>query len=265
MLDERIERLKAIIAGNDGRNAADGAFARAVDELVSTVYDDIGEIREISIRALFDLFLIKVLYVGRHSSDARVIDYLGAMLDRYVYAREMFAPAHGGGARAPYFSDALAEAVLNGDRFAAYRHYADSALFAAGLFPPQRNPTGRTAGRMLGARAPRIDGVYYVTTGKKMYRMAASEGEAERTRQRQTLLKLAEYFELYVDALNEVSQRYILGFDMKLLADKMLDSFNRYRERGDQRALADARRYASILRLDRQRFPTLYSPSGSAA
>jgi hypothetical protein len=265
MLEERIESLKAVIAGNDGRNAADAAFARAVDDVVSAVYDDIGEISSISIRALFDLFLIKVLYVGRHSSDARVLDYLGAMLDRYLYAREMFAQARGEASspHTAYFSDAVADAAAEGDRFAAYRHYADTALFVAGVFPPRTRH--RAGSKMLRARAGGVDGAYYVSTGKKMYRMAASEDEAERTRQRETLLKLADYFELYVDALNEVSARYILGFDMQLIADKMLDAFNRYRESGDELALGNARRYASILRLDRQRFPSLFPGSGSAA
>ena len=55
-----------------------------------------------------------------------------------------------------------------------------------------------------------------------------------------------------------MSERYILGFDLDLIADKMLDNFNRYRETGDEHALDNARRYASILRLDRARFPALF-------
>ena len=264
MLEERIDELKAIIAGNDGHNAADSRFARAVDELVSAVYDDIGEIRNISTRALFDLFIIKVLYVGRRSSDARVLDYLGELLDRHLDAREMYAPPAPGDTRPRtlYFSDVLDEekaAERFEDRFDAYRRYADTALFVSGVFPGSLAERPRRAsGRMMRQRPPRVDGGYYVTTGKTMYRMAAHEDEAERARMRETLLKLAEYFELYADALNEMSARYILGFDMDLVANKMLDQFNQYRETGDQAALANARRYASILRLDRSRFPALF-------
>ena len=270
MLEDRIDELKAIIAGNDGRNAADSRFARAVDELVSAVYDDIGEIKNISTRALFDLFIIKVLYVGRHSSDARVLDYMGALLDRYLDAREMYAPAPAPDAKPQtlYFSDMLDEEKAGerfADRFDAYRRYADTALFVAGVFPTSVSaPRRRTPGKAPRRRAGGIDSGYYVTTGKTMYRMAAHEDAAERARLRETLLKLAEYFELYAGALNEMSERYILGFDMELIADKMLDCFNRYRETGDARALDDARRYASILRLDRGRFPALFAPGERA-
>jgi hypothetical protein len=105
-----------------------------------------------------------------------------------------------------------------------------------------------------------LDGEYYVTTGKTMYRMAANDSGAPATREPATLLKLAEHFEIYVDALNEMSERYIVGFDMDMIADKMLDNFNRYRETGEQRSLDQARRYASLLRVDRQRFSSLFPP-----
>ena len=263
MLEDRIEELKAIIAGNDGRNAADFRFARAVDELVSAVYDDIGEIKHVSTRALFDLFIIKVLYVGRHSSDARVLDYLGELLDRYLYARELYAPETAPGAkpRTLYFSEVLDdEKALDqfDDRFDAYRRYADTALFMTGIFPASMAPRRVPRGKPLSRRRSVVDGAYYVSTGKTMYRMAAQERRAEQTRQRETLLKLGEYFEVYADALNEMSRRYILGFDLELMSNKMLDHFNRYRETGDEAALETARRYASIMRLDRAQFPALF-------
>ncbi|MBF6599652.1 MAG: hypothetical protein IVW36_03980 [Dehalococcoidia bacterium] len=262
MLEDRIDELKAVIAGNDGHNAADRRFARAVDELMSAVYDDIGAISGIGSRALFDLFLIKVLYVGRRSSDARVLDYLGALLARYLYARELYAPSADGETtpKTLYFSDALAQHEGGGatDRFGAYRRYADTALFLSGVFPPRAPARPRRGRKALQRRPAGIDQGYYVTTGKRMYRLAAHEDAADRTRQRETLLKLAEYFELYVDALNEMSERYILGFDLDLITDKMLDSFNRYRQTGDARALEHARVYASILCLDQGRFPALF-------
>ena len=77
---------------------------------------------------------------------------------------------------------------------------------------------------------------------------AARDDHAACAHQPDTLSKLAEHFELYVDALNEMSERYIMGFDMQLVADKMLDNFNRYRESHDARALRATRHYAGILR-----------------
>ena len=57
MLEQRILELKVIIAENDGRNAADARFARAVDELVSSFYDGVSRLSDLPSRALFDLFL----------------------------------------------------------------------------------------------------------------------------------------------------------------------------------------------------------------
>jgi hypothetical protein len=91
-----------------------------------------------------------------------------------------------------------------------------------------------------------------------MYRMASQQERAEEMRQRETLERLARFFEIYVEALNEMSTRYILGFDLDLLADKMLDSINAYRESRAPRALSDARRYAAILQLDADRYPALF-------
>jgi hypothetical protein len=264
MLEQRVEELKQIIAGNDGRNAADGRFARAVDELVSTVYDDIGEIRDMPSRALFDLFVIKVLYVGRHSRHAGVIDYLGRLLDTYLYTRELFPPDEQGRPRKLYFSDLLAGQQLAGrfqNMFEAYRKYGDNALFLSGVFAAslqRRRPAGR--GPLRRQRAAGVDRGYYVSTGKTMYRMASQHELAEDTQQRDTLSKLAEHFEVYADALHEMSERYILGFDMNLIADKMLDCINEYRRTGEERQLENARRYAALLRLDRDRFAALFSP-----
>ena len=261
MLEQRVEELKRIIAGNDGRNAADARFTRAVDELVSAVYDDIGEIKDLPTRALFDLFVIKVLYVGRHSRHADVIDYLGALLDTYIATRELFPADESGKPRRLYFSDMLSDDRMAQyqNRFEAYRKYGDSALFVAGVFPQSlraRRPSSRT--HMRRSAASTMDAGYYVTTGKTMYRMASREDLAADTHQRDTLAKLAEYFEVYADALSEMSARYIMGFDMELIADKMLDNVNRYRASRDDRYLTNARRYAAILSIDRQRFPSLY-------
>jgi hypothetical protein len=262
MIEQRVGELKTQIVENDGRNVAGPRFARAVDELISAVYDDIGQIKDASTRALFDLFVIKVLYVGRRSRHADVLEYLGRLLDRYLYARELFPPGPDGKPQRMYFSDMLDEhktATRFQNMFEAYRKYGDNALFVTGVFPQslnRRRLTGRAPLRRRAARG--VDAGYYVSTGKTMYRMAAGHELAEHTAQRETLQKLSSYFEVYMDALNEMSERYIMGFDMDLIADKMLDNFNRYRDSGDERFLTNARRYAAILRVDRERFPTLF-------
>lgn len=254
MIEERVRELKTIIDTNDGHNAADASFARAVDDLVHSVYDNIGEVRCIPARTLFDLFVIKVLYVQRGSRHADVIDYLGALLATFVDVRELFPPDEQGRPRQVYFSDMLdpqRSPMAVDNIFDGYRKYADSALFLSGMFPARARRSRPSASTPLRRRAaPTIDTEYYVSTGKTMYRMAARDDHAACAHQPDTLGKLADHFEVYVDALNEMSERYVLGFDTKLIADRMLDGYNAYRASGDSAHLDEARRFARILAVD---------------
>ncbi|GBD14555.1 hypothetical protein HRbin25_00433 [bacterium HR25] len=250
---EAVEGLKLLIRYNDGRNVADYQFRRTVDGLISSFYDDIGLLVQVPLRSLFDLFVIKVLYVERASRDASIIDYLGGMLTRYLYTRELFPFQGPGGRPQPfYFFSHLLQEMEQGpvrfqNLFEAYRRYGDHALFLTGIFP-QTFRRGRR----------RLDPSYYISTGKLCYRKAAEHELAEATQMRPLLQKLSRHFELYMDALNELSERYVMGLDMNLIADKMLDNFNRYRETGDERYLENARRYAALLRIDEARFPSLF-------
>jgi hypothetical protein len=265
VLAERIDELKGIIAARDGSNAADDRFERAVDELLSSVFDDITEIKRIPTRALFELFVIKVLYVGRRSRYADVIDYLGELLDTHLYTTALYPPDADGRPTRLYFSDVVAPERGDArfeDRFDAYRRYADHALFLTGVFAGSTRPRRRTArGALRRGASPGVDPAYYVTTGKAMYRMAADERGAAAQGRRETLGRLADGFEVYVDALNEMSERYIMGFDMDLIATKMLDAFNNYRTGGEAQSLRAARRYAAILNVERSSFPVLFGGS----
>ncbi len=257
MLESALRELKNEIAERDGTNIASGAFSRRVNQLLSVFYNDIGEITTVSTRDLFDLFVIKVLYVDRRSTDAAVVGYLGQLLDRYLYSQELFPVATADGKPGWfYFSDLLRETQEQRSRvqnlFETYRKYADNSLFVAGVFP-------RAIRRRRRSRAPvpSIDPAYYVSTGKRCYRLAARHELAGFTQQRPLLEKLSSYFEFYVAALNELSERYIMGFDLNLIADKMLDNFNRYRATGEEGCLQNARRYAAILKLEPAAFAGL--------
>jgi hypothetical protein len=255
MIETAVSELKEEIVQNDGRNVASARFARRVDDLVGVFYDDIGEISTVPTRTLFDLFVIKVLYVEHRSTDASVVDYLGAMLDRYLYTSELFPVAAGGKLSWFYLSDLLQEIehlTRFQNLFEAYRKYGDNSLFVTGVFGKalRRRRYGRWH-----APVRMIDQSYYVTTGKRFYHLAADHELADLTQQRDTLEKLAGYFEVYMLALSEVSDRYIMGFDMNLIADKMLDAFNSYRRTRDEKYLDNARRYAAILKLDPEGFP----------
>ncbi|MDZ4278703.1 MAG: hypothetical protein U1B78_06140 [Dehalococcoidia bacterium] len=257
MLETAVRELKQEISASDGRNVAGRAFVRRVDDLISVFYDDIGEITTVSTRTLFDLFVIKVLYVERSSTDAAVVDYLGQLLERYLDTRELFPISRGGRLSLYYLSDLLEETQRLSrfqNLFEAYRKYGDNSLFVTGIFP--RALRRRRAGRWSRPVAF-VDRSYYVSTGKRFYLLAAQHELAELTEQRRLLEKLSAYFEVYVDALNDMSDRYVMGFDLNLIADKMLDNFNRFRRTGEERFLLNARRYAAILKLDPESFPSL--------
>jgi hypothetical protein len=264
MLEAAVRELKQTIVERDGENAAGPAFARRVDELISVFYDDIGEITTVPTRTLFDLFVIKALYVDRRSTDAGVVDYLGQLLERYLDTRELFTLGPGGKLSLAYFSDLLRETQRPGkvqNVFEAYRRYGDNSLFVTGVFP--RAFRRRRRGRTLGG-VPFVDRAYYVSTGRRCYLLAARHELAEETQQRPLLRKLSSYFEIYLEALNELSERYIMGFDLGLIADKMLDSFNAFRRTGEERHLRNARRYAAILKVDQDAFPGLLRRPGRA-
>jgi hypothetical protein len=248
LIEQRVRELKDIIAGNDGRNAADRRFSRAVDELLSSVYDDIGEISTLPARTLFDLFVIKVLYVGRHSNDAAVIDYIGAMLEAYIDVRRLFPPDEHGRPRRLYFSDMLdpeRHPKDEPDVYEAYRRYADSALFLSGIFQPSLRTRLRARSHLRRRAAPAVDAAYYVSTGKEMYLRAAEHHHRDCEHAPRTLAMLGDNFELYADALGEMSERYIMGFDFNLIANKVLDAMNASKP-------AQAKQYAGLIELRRE-------------
>jgi hypothetical protein len=249
LIEQRVRELKHIIAGNDGRNAADTRFSRAVDELLSAVYDDIGEISPLPARTLFDLFVIKVLYVGRNSRDAAIIDYIGAMLEAYIDVRRLFPPDDEGRPRRLYFSDMLNPEKHPRDEpdvYEAYRRYADSALFLSGIFHSTLRTRIRPRSHLRRRAAPAVDAAYYISTGREMYLRAAQHHHRDCEHAPRTLAMLGDNFELYADALGEMSERYIMGFDFNLIANKMLDTMNADRP-------AEAERYAGLIGLTHER------------
>ena len=248
MLETAVQDLKLLISEHDGTNVANRRFSRRVDELIHVFYDDIGEITMVPTHTLFDLFVIKVLYVERSSTDAAVVDYLGHLLDCYLFTDALTLEPDGGTSSVFYLADLLQEMARlkrSENPFEAFRKYADRSLFLTGVFPEVLRKRARSG---WANSVSIVDCAYYVSTGKRFYRMAAEHDLAD-TDQRDTLTKLSSHFEVYLDALNEISERYIMGFDMKLIADKMLDSINTYRETGEERHLLNAGRYAAILKV----------------
>jgi hypothetical protein len=252
LMAEDIAVLRDTIRANDGANVATRTFVRKVDELISAFYDDVEELTALSLADILDLFLIKVLYINRASRDIAAMEYLRDLLSRYLFASSMNL-GHG---VVPYMSDLVtATATTRGDEtFEVARHYGDNALFISGVFP-QSLGRKRAGGRMGGT--PFVDRQYFITVGRQYYTLAANQERARVVSLRATLLRLSQFFDVYVDALNEMSGQYVMGMDMRLIADKMLDAFNRYRETKDGRDLEVARLYATLMKLDGHTWPEL--------
>lgn len=252
-----VAELRETIRANDGVNVATWRFESRVDELISAFYDDIDTLVTLRLGDILDLFLIKVLYVQRRSRDYATLEYLGRMLERYLRASELMLGGKQRGFPA-YLSDLMQETAHPSgafqNLFEAYRKYGDNALFIAGIFPASLGR--RRRGGWLGG-APLVDRAYFTTMGRRYYELAANHELAEWAQLRDTLLRLARYFDVYVDALNEMSARYVMGMDMRVIADKLLDAFNRYRKTHDPRELELARKYAALLKLDPRQWPAL--------
>jgi len=252
-LEQRVGALKTLIR-TPGAQTRDWRFEREIDDLLDVFYDDIGTIKLLPLRSLFDLFLLKVMYVGRDARDPDVLDYLSDMMNRFLLSRELMR------FNAQYdFLFSLLDEVKEKSRFQnlfeATRHMADNALFVTGIFPA----AGRR--RRGWGRAPRFDREHFIDLGRRYYHVAAEEELATVVGQRDVLSKLATGFRFYMETLNEVSQRYVLGFDMALMSNKMLDAYNAYRRTGDQAHLDSASKYAALLKIDRS-FPGMRRPRG---
>jgi hypothetical protein len=201
-LEQRVALLRGAIAERDPRAPDDWRLHREVDELISVFYDDIGTIKSISLRSLFELFLVKVLYVDRGGRDLAVLDYLADMLMRFLWTRELvrFNQRYD-------FLYTLLQEIQERQKFQnlfeASRHLADNALFVTGVFP--RAQPGRRRRRM--PPPPRFDRQHFVEMGRRYYRIAAEEELASVVGQRAVLSKLSEHFVFYMETLTEMSQR----------------------------------------------------------
>ncbi len=252
-LEQRVTELKTLIR-TPNAPTRDWRFERQVDELLDVFYDDIGTIKLLPLRSLFDLFLLKVMYVGRDARDPEVLDYLSDMMNRFLLSRELMRF----NARYDFlFSllDEIKEKSRFQNLFETSRQMADNALFVTGIFP--------TAGRRRRGwgRPPRFDREHFIDLGQRYYQVAAEEDLASVVGQRDVLSKLSTGFRFYVETLNEVSQRYVMGFDMELMTNKMLDAYNAYRRTGEQAYMDAASKYAALLKVDRS-FAGVRRPRG---
>ena len=259
-LETAVQTLKESAAAKEGRNVADKAFSGEVDSLLNSFYADITEVKRIELRSLFDLFLLKALYVDRRSTSIAALDYLGDLMARHVRMRDIFPISD----IATYFGsllESLAEEAEQGankqaqNLFEANRNIADSTLFLLGIFPAtlvgRRNKWRRRA--MQTTVTPRLDRTYYAKLGSGHYAMAAEHELARWTGMDKVLTRLSANFDIYADVLSEVANTFIHGVDVQRVTNLMLDSYNAWRRTGDPERMEELRKYAALLALDPRR------------
>ena len=260
-VETAVQALKETASAHEGRNIVDRAFARQVDTLLDGFYADITQLKRIELQSLFDLFLLKSLYIDRHSTSIATLDYLGSLLARHVRMREIFPiadlAAHFGNLLESLMEEAEHGATREAQNlFEANRNIADSTLFLIGIFPAsltgrrsrwrrRRNPTMQVV--------PRLDISYYTRLGRSHYALASEHELARWTGQDRVLSRLSNNFDIYAEVLSEVAQTFIHGVDVQRVTNLMLDSYNAWRRTGDPQRMEELRKYAALLALDPRR------------
>ncbi len=260
-VETAVQALKETASAHEGRNIVDRAFARQVDTLLNGFYADITQLKRIELQSLFDLFLLKSLYIDRHSTSIATLDYLGSLLARHVRMREIFPipdiAAHFGNLLESLMEEAEHGAAREAQNlFEANRNIADSTLFLIGIFPASL--TGRRS-RWRRRRSPamqaipRLDISYYTRLGRSHYALASEHELARWTGLDSVLSRLSNNFDIYAEVLAEVAQTFIHGVDVQRVTNLMLDSYNAWRRTGDPQRMEELRKYAALLALDPRR------------
>ena len=266
-VETAVQTLKETAAAHEGRNIVDRAFARQVDSLLDGFYADITQLKRIELQSLFDLFLLKALYIDRQSKSIATLDYLGSLLARHVRMREIFPipdlAAHFGNLLESLVEEAEHGATREAQNlFEANRNIADSTLFLIGIFPAsltgRRNRWRRRRNPAM-PTIPKLDLSYYQRLGRSHYALASEHELARWTGLDRVLSRLSNNFDIYSEVLSEVAQTFIHGVDVQRVTNLMLDSYNAWRRTGDPQRMEELRKYAALLALDPRRAFSLLS------
>lgn len=260
-VETAVQALKETASAHEGRNIVDRAFARKVDTLLDGFYADITQLKRIELQSLFDLFLLKSLYIDRQSTSIATLDYLGGLLARHVRMREIFPipdlAAHFGNLLESLMEEAEHGAAREAQNlFEANRNIADSTLFLIGIFPASltgRRSRWRRRRNPAMQAIPRLDISYYTRLGRSHYALASEHELARWTGLDGVLSRLSNNFDIYAEVLAEVAQTFIHGVDVQRVTNLMLDSYNAWRRTGDPQRMEELRKYAALLALDPQR------------
>ncbi|QDT00311.1 hypothetical protein [Adhaeretor mobilis] len=134
--------------------------------------------------------------------DPPLIDYLTALLVRFVASDSIYSLRSPQGKRLCQVADMLAEANARQGtaRRIAHRHIGDFTLFWSGVFPEIAESNRRT-----GTKDSLLD---YQRQGKRNYYLASTLPAAEESAPDDVLTRLSDSFELCVYGLGEVRRQW---------------------------------------------------------
>jgi hypothetical protein len=135
-------------------------------------------------------------------ADPPVIDYVAALLARFVRCESIFAVRHPTGKRLDEVVAMIVEADhRSGDaRREVHRHIGDFTLFWSGVYPE--------ALRRLQSADRRDHLIDYQTEGKRAYYIASTIRNDENAQESEVLERLSHEFEMYVYGLGEVRREW---------------------------------------------------------
>jgi hypothetical protein len=131
-------------------------------------------------------------------ADPPVIEYIGALLTRFVHCDAIYKVRNPAGRRLYEVAEMLieAEARVGDPKREVHRHVGDFVLFWTGLFPEAAKRNQRRA---------QLDGFLdYLQQGKRAYYIASTMRTDENASESDVLERLSHEFELCVYGLNEL-------------------------------------------------------------
>ncbi len=156
------------------------------------------------LRRLFAGYTEQTFFSRFGIADPPLVDYLSALLTRFVHQDELYRLRDGQGQPITDVSKMLKEAnsLPEGGRTQReyYRHIGDVSLFWTGLFPE----TLERRRECWGAYAI----LNYTTCGKQSYLIASQYDDEDFQDQAPVLKRLSERFELYATGLREVRREW---------------------------------------------------------
>ena len=211
------EDLAFILARFPGRTSDSETMAttlRDADSTLETMLDSgfVAEavlenddlLLDISPALLFQVLLRQTLNDRRSPIERQVVNYLANLLNLFVHSDRVERPIASQEISSAYLVELIETAtrVTSPQRFEIEVHIGNYALFLAGIYGRWIEHRHRYHKRLVGTD-------FYRSFGRSYYHQAAAHPLAHRLGLHGVLTRLSEGFDHYVDALNELSRRYL--------------------------------------------------------